>query len=58
MARQHTNTETTTSHTDFFKVLGDLMIEHLLYSEKPKDIWVDCEVKDVTPCEECKEVRP
>lgn len=47
MARQHTNTETTTSHTDFFKVLGDLMIEHLLYGEKPKDIYVECEVKDV-----------
>ena len=47
MARQHTSTETTTFPIDFFKVLGDLMIEHILYGEKPKDIWVDCEVKDV-----------
>lgn len=47
MAKGPTSTENTTSPTDFFKVLGDLMIEHLLYGEKPKDIYVECEVKDV-----------
>lgn len=47
MVKGPTSTETTTSPIDYFKVLGDLMIEHILYGEKPKDIWVNCEVKDV-----------
>ena len=47
MAKGPTSTETITFLTDYFKVLGDLMIEHLLYGEKPKDIYVECEVKDV-----------
>ena len=47
MARRPTSTESTTFPTDYFKVLGDLMIEHILYGEKLKDIYVECEVNDV-----------
>lgn len=53
MARQHTSTKTTTSATDFYNYMMKVILHRS--TSDPPDIYVECEVRDIPPCEECQE---